>query len=48
MKCPACKSKKTKVTESRPMGEERLRIRVCLFCDNVFKTYEKAERDEYR
>jgi transcriptional regulator NrdR family protein len=43
MKCPECKSKKTKVIETRPMGEERIRIRVCLFCKKEFKTYEKAE-----
>ena len=45
MKCPACKSKKTKVIETRPMGEERMRIRVCLFCKKEFKTYEKAEEE---
>jgi len=43
MKCPACRGNKTKVIETRPMGEERMRIRVCTFCGNVFKTYEKVE-----
>lgn len=43
MKCPTCKSKKTKVTESRPFGEQRMRIRICLFCEKKFKTYEKAD-----
>lgn len=43
MKCPACKSNKTKVTESRPVGEERRRIRLCKFCSKLFVTYEVAE-----
>lgn len=43
MRCPSCRSKKTKVIETRPMGDERMRVRVCLFCKKEFKTYEKVD-----
>lgn len=43
MRCPKCKSEKSKVCDTRPFGEETYRRRLCLGCGKKFITYERAE-----
>lgn len=41
MRCPKCEHEKQKVVDTRPVGEETYRKRICLNCGQVFETYEK-------
>lgn len=43
MKCPKCKSERSKVYDTRPFGEETYRRRLCLGCGFSFVTYERYE-----
>jgi transcriptional repressor NrdR len=45
MKCPVCKSSKTKVLDSRPFGKETRRHRKCILCNARFITYEYVDKE---
>lgn len=41
MKCPKCNVSKSTVRETRKVGEEVYRYRICLGCGNNYKSVEK-------
>ncbi len=43
MKCPECKSFKTKVLRTESVGNITRRERICLFCNSRFTTIEAVE-----
>lgn len=45
MKCRKCKNRKSRVVKSDMRYNVKIRTRVCLRCDNVFRTIEKYWED---
>lgn len=46
MNCPFCGSGQHRVLDSRPRGNERLRVRECLACGKRFCTVERWSKEE--
>lgn len=46
MTCPFCGSGQHHVLDSRPRGNERLRVRECLACGKRFYTVERWSKED--
>jgi len=46
MKCPCCKSVKTKVRSTQSYSTCVIRLRECLKCQTVFRTVEEFQADD--
>lgn len=45
MQCPKCKHERQRVLDTRPVGDETYRKRICVKCYHIFVTYEKFYED---